>query len=176
MLAAHRDGCCRFLHHDEAAAAHIAAVGLQQEGARIAARCKPRAVVEDAPVATVGRVPGHVVSTLRLVVLEVVASDVAVAVGGDAKHHLVRQREQLFLHLREQALGQRHEARDMLLRLASLHGAVVAVEQLGLLNGTALQRVFQHLADLRRGVSHSADVGRVFGLETAFGGTLGQFL
>ncbi|MFO0443863.1 MAG: hypothetical protein ACK50F_06255, partial [Betaproteobacteria bacterium] len=47
----------------------------------------------------------------RLVVAGVVAGDVAVAVHRYAEHELVEQLQQLLLHLREQALGQRHEAR-----------------------------------------------------------------
>src|SRR4051812_23470849 len=39
------DRCGGFLHHDELAAAHVAAVGLEQERPRVACRREPRAVV-----------------------------------------------------------------------------------------------------------------------------------
>src|SRR3546814_20721646 len=60
VLAGDDDGCRDVLHHHEAAAAHVAAIGLQQEGLGDLSGCEADAVVEDAPVAAVGGVPHRI--------------------------------------------------------------------------------------------------------------------
>ena len=87
------------------AAAHVAAVGLQQEGPLVAPGSQAGAVVEDAAVAAVGGVPRHV-AALRVAVLLVVRGHVAVAVHRDAVDDLVAQGQHALLHLRKQAIGQ----------------------------------------------------------------------
>ena len=66
MAPCHEDRGGDVFHQDEIAAAHVAAVGLQQEGALVARRSEARAVVEDATPAAVGRVVGHITGPLRL--------------------------------------------------------------------------------------------------------------
>jgi hypothetical protein len=80
VAAVHGDRCGRFLQHDEAAAAHVAAVGLQQERALVARRSEPAAVVEDPPTARMRGVPREIARALRLVAALVAARDTAVAV------------------------------------------------------------------------------------------------
>src|SRR3546814_20551838 len=64
VLAGDDDGCRDVLHHHEAAAAHGAAIGRQQEGLGVLSGGEADAVVEDAPVAAVGGVP-HRIAPLR---------------------------------------------------------------------------------------------------------------
>src|SRR5256885_7423920 len=68
VLAGDGDRRGRFLHHDEVAAAHVAPIRLQQEWPLVACRSESRAVVEDATVAAVGRVPDEI-AALRVAVL-----------------------------------------------------------------------------------------------------------
>ena len=61
MFAEHAHGRVDLAHHDDDAVAHVARIALDQVGAHVARRAQAGAVVEDAPVAAVGGVPGGVV-------------------------------------------------------------------------------------------------------------------
>src|SRR6202043_1957895 len=67
-------------HHDGLAVAHVAGVALDQVGAQIAAGGEAGGIVEDAAVAAVGGVEGHVARALRMRVDLVVHGQIAVAV------------------------------------------------------------------------------------------------
>ena len=176
MAAVDSDGCRHFLHHHKAATAHVAAVGLQQKGALVAARSQARAVVEDAPVAAVRRVPHRVAAARALVALLVVAGDIAIAVHGDAIDDFVGQRQHAFLHLRKQALGQGNKTRGDLRRVAAGHGLVTFVEEVLHGDGTGAHRIFQQLGDLRCGLLCATDEGRVVGRHTTVGDGFDQLL
>jgi len=55
-----------FAHHDGFAVAHVARITLDQIGALVAPGGEPGLIVEDAPVAAMGRVPGDIVRALRM--------------------------------------------------------------------------------------------------------------
>src|SRR3546814_18316124 len=70
VLAGDDDGCRDVLHHHDAAAAHVAAIGLQQEGLGVLSGGEADAVVEDAPVAAGGGVTPRV-APRRLALLQI---------------------------------------------------------------------------------------------------------
>ena len=99
MAAADGDGGGDVLHQRVFPAAHVAPIGLQQEGLGVAPGGQTDAIVEDAAIAAVGGVP-HRVTALRLAELELqvpripVVNNVDVAVESDPariRDALVRQ-------------------------------------------------------------------------------------
>src|SRR3546814_14979676 len=86
VLAGDDDGCRDVLHHHEAAAAHVAAIGLQKEGLGVLSGGEADAVVDDAPVAAVGGVP-HRIAPLRLAELQTVARQVSAHDDAGAATH-----------------------------------------------------------------------------------------
>jgi hypothetical protein len=61
-----KDRHADLLQHDVFAAAHIAGIALYEVGAQVSAGGKPFGIVEDAPVAAVGCIPGDIARALRL--------------------------------------------------------------------------------------------------------------
>src|SRR5580658_8464680 len=76
MAAADEDRRGQVFDQHEIAAAHVAAIGLQQKTLRVVGDLLHGAVVVNAPVAAMGRVPDRVVA-LRLTVVGVVRGQVA---------------------------------------------------------------------------------------------------
>ena len=89
MAAANDDRRRNVLYQHELATAHVAAVGLQQEGLQIASGGQTDPVVEEPAVAAVHRVPGDVAGTLRLGELSVVGGEIAVLVDSGAKRDAI---------------------------------------------------------------------------------------
>src|SRR3989442_8847919 len=73
------------LKHDVFAAAHVAGIALYEVGAQVLAGGKPFGIVEDAPVAAVGCIPGDVAGTLCLRIHLVVNWQIAVSIETGTK-------------------------------------------------------------------------------------------
>lgn len=65
MAAFDHDGGRAILHQGEFSAPHVTTIGLQQEGCLIARGAKPGAVIEYAPIAAIGDIPGRFSWALR---------------------------------------------------------------------------------------------------------------
>src|ERR1700754_2554712 len=83
VATAHEDRRRQILDQHEIAAAHVAAVGQQQEWARAGCDLLHRAIVEQAAVAAIGVVPEGILA-LRMAIVRIMRRQIAAFGPGDA--------------------------------------------------------------------------------------------
>src|SRR3546814_4935557 len=99
------------------------------EWLNIAAGGQSDAIVEDAAVAAIGRVPGGISRPLRLRKFAVVGGKVAVLVDGGAKGDPLVGGSRLFLYRRQDRIGELREAGHVLDRVAAGDRVVARSEE-----------------------------------------------
>jgi len=88
MHAIQIDRRAEVFHNDELPIAHVTAIDLQQEALFILTCLKPYTVIEDASVARMRGVPGHIFA-LRFRELSIVGRQIAVSIHGRAEDDIV---------------------------------------------------------------------------------------
>ena len=130
MAAIHADRYVDLAHHHGLPVAHVARVALNQIRADVTAGSEACGIIEDAAVAAVGGIEGHVAGPLCLRIDFVVNRQISVAIDADTEGKAIVAREKRFLKFWQCAVGPVEHAVAMLDRLRAFDLDVVLVKNI----------------------------------------------
>ena len=130
MLTMHINWRREVLHQRELSVAHIAAVGLNQEWVCIPARCQSYAVVKNATIPRVRRIPFGIAVALRMAEFLIVCWQKAIHVNGRAKDHAIRDLKDRFLNVWQDLIQKPQVLCRELLRISALDRRVISVKKI----------------------------------------------